>query len=275
MADDIGGVWRTIGGRRVFIKDGQSLASAMKESGKFPKNKRVQKTEEIKEQIKTMIKKNTELKKQFEEVKHEINKKEDEYQKTRSKYIKENYPGVGKKSEKYKKIRQDYDNSHKKNYDIENTKIYNEYNKALSDYKLYREKTKNYITKSDDNTLTWKYNYEDQLKKYLIKEASGYETIAEAMYYSDGESYEKYKKFSKLAKENDYIISQSPYGSSMYAIPKGDYVDWGYKPMDSYRLADHWGFESRGKIHCRLGKNEEYITDFEIGKWNGSYYEKI
>lgn len=95
------------------------------------------------------------------------------------------------------------------------------------------------------------------------------------MYYSDGESYEKYKKFSKLAKENDYIISQSPYGSSMYAIPKGDYVDWGYKPMDSYRLADHWGFESRGKIHCRLGKNEEYITDFEIGKWNGSYYEKI
>ena len=39
MADDIGGVWRTIGGRRVFIKDGQDLASAMKESGKFNSNK--------------------------------------------------------------------------------------------------------------------------------------------------------------------------------------------------------------------------------------------
>lgn len=35
MADDIGGVWRTIGGRRVFIKDGQDLKQAMKESGKF------------------------------------------------------------------------------------------------------------------------------------------------------------------------------------------------------------------------------------------------
>ena len=34
---DIGGVWRTIGGRRVFIKDGQDLATAMKESGKFKK----------------------------------------------------------------------------------------------------------------------------------------------------------------------------------------------------------------------------------------------
>lgn len=30
-----GGVWRTISGRRVFIKDGQSLSDAMKESGKF------------------------------------------------------------------------------------------------------------------------------------------------------------------------------------------------------------------------------------------------
>ena len=33
--DDIGGVWRTIGGRRVFIKDGQSLSEAMIASGKF------------------------------------------------------------------------------------------------------------------------------------------------------------------------------------------------------------------------------------------------
>lgn len=29
------GVWRTIGGRRVFIKDGEDLATAMKKSGKF------------------------------------------------------------------------------------------------------------------------------------------------------------------------------------------------------------------------------------------------
>lgn len=33
--NDIGGVWRTVGGRRIFIKDGQDLASAMKESRKF------------------------------------------------------------------------------------------------------------------------------------------------------------------------------------------------------------------------------------------------
>ena len=34
-----GGIWRTIGGRRVFIKDGEDLATAMKNSGKFEKKK--------------------------------------------------------------------------------------------------------------------------------------------------------------------------------------------------------------------------------------------
>lgn len=36
------GVWRTIGGRRIFIKDGQSLSNAMKSSGKF-KRKNIEK----------------------------------------------------------------------------------------------------------------------------------------------------------------------------------------------------------------------------------------
>lgn len=39
MSDDIGGVWRTIGGRRIFIKNGQDLVTAMKESGKFNTHK--------------------------------------------------------------------------------------------------------------------------------------------------------------------------------------------------------------------------------------------
>lgn len=35
MSDDIKGAWRTVRGRRVFIKEGQSLTDAMRESGKF------------------------------------------------------------------------------------------------------------------------------------------------------------------------------------------------------------------------------------------------
>lgn len=33
-----GGVWRTVGGRRIFIKDGEDLSTAMKNSGKFNGN---------------------------------------------------------------------------------------------------------------------------------------------------------------------------------------------------------------------------------------------
>lgn len=34
------GVWRTVGGRRIFIKDGEDLSTAMKESGKFNTTKK-------------------------------------------------------------------------------------------------------------------------------------------------------------------------------------------------------------------------------------------
>lgn len=53
--DDIGGVWRTIGGRRVFIRNGEDLASAMKRSGKFKKatkNENVKNDEEKQDQLK-------------------------------------------------------------------------------------------------------------------------------------------------------------------------------------------------------------------------------
>lgn len=38
MSDE-GGVWRTVGGRRIFIKDGEDLETAMKNSGKFKNTK--------------------------------------------------------------------------------------------------------------------------------------------------------------------------------------------------------------------------------------------
>ena len=43
--DESEGIWRTIGGRRVFIKTGQSLSDAMKESGKFNKTSDVKRGE--------------------------------------------------------------------------------------------------------------------------------------------------------------------------------------------------------------------------------------
>lgn len=46
MADE-NGVWRTISGRRVFIRDGQSLTDAMRESGKFGNKSKIKKEEHV------------------------------------------------------------------------------------------------------------------------------------------------------------------------------------------------------------------------------------
>jgi len=48
--EDEDGVWRTIGGRRVFIRNGQSLSEAMKESGKFSNLYKSEKKSENKEE---------------------------------------------------------------------------------------------------------------------------------------------------------------------------------------------------------------------------------
>lgn len=72
MTKDIGGVWRTIGGRRIFIKDGEDLTSAMKRSGKF-KNK--------KQESKKVEKKNSELTEEERKNKiEELEKKKEETQ---------------------------------------------------------------------------------------------------------------------------------------------------------------------------------------------------
>ena len=54
------GIFRTVGGRRIFIKDGQDLASAMKESGKFKNKtdeqiKKVEKLENKKDELENKI----------------------------------------------------------------------------------------------------------------------------------------------------------------------------------------------------------------------------
>ena len=59
---DKDGVWRTIGGRRVFIRTGASLSQAMKESGKFKTGDRREVQEaKAEERIDKLGKKNTEL----------------------------------------------------------------------------------------------------------------------------------------------------------------------------------------------------------------------
>lgn len=65
------GVWRTVGGRRIFIKDGQSLSDAMKKSGKFKLEKK-----DIKGTLKKQLSKEQQFKNKKEEFEEKINKLE-------------------------------------------------------------------------------------------------------------------------------------------------------------------------------------------------------
>lgn len=50
VPENIDGVWRTVGGRRIFIAKGQSLSDAMSKSGKFTKNEDISHTSSVKKQ---------------------------------------------------------------------------------------------------------------------------------------------------------------------------------------------------------------------------------
>ena len=71
MLSDLGGVWRTIGGRRIFIKDGEDLATAMKKSGKFGKKELKEENNLYKNEIQEKAKEQT-----WEEFKNNIKNKE-------------------------------------------------------------------------------------------------------------------------------------------------------------------------------------------------------
>ena len=67
------GVWRTVGGRRIFIKNGQSLSDAMKESGKFKKKEKLTEKEKLDKELEEKYghsfpyHKDTEKEKQYKE----------------------------------------------------------------------------------------------------------------------------------------------------------------------------------------------------------------
>lgn len=73
MSDDVGGIWRTVGGRRIFIKDGVDLQTAMKESGKF---KRVDKGKTKEEMVEDIKKKDELYQKKMAEQRTKENKNE-------------------------------------------------------------------------------------------------------------------------------------------------------------------------------------------------------
>lgn len=185
--DDIGGVWRTIGGRRVFIKDGQSLSSAMIESGKF-KNLRSNYKKAKEEDEKA---------KQNKEWEEKVKKLEKENAKNKGYELDENYYEEqerqalrsGDMSYGYsKKALENISNKELEDYINRQQELVDEYtNKVNQDLTYDQRKTRNRQDTIWDRGMKTKYEQqlknaqeektrrEEYVNKYFKKE-NGYET---------------------------------------------------------------------------------------------------
>ena len=149
---DLGGVWRTVGGRRIFIKDGEDLATAMKNSGKFLKKKELTKEEKAEQSVL--------LKQQREELREKINKgglNPEEYQKTKQKIkeLTEQKKELDKgltdddlKEARHRLEQKKYDDKKTKINKVEEDKIYN---KLVKDNENNLNKELNDILKNIEN----------------------------------------------------------------------------------------------------------------------------
>ena len=78
-----------------------------------------------------------------------------------------------------------------------------------------------------------------------------------------------------VPKKENYIWSKSPYSVSFYYHHKDEKITWGNKPQESYRVSDHWNWETDDEIHCPVIE-KRYLSNFMARKVNeNGLYEPI
>lgn len=239
MSNDIGGVWRTVGGRRIFIKDGQDLASAMKESGKFSKNNK-DKIEKLKEKLNDA--------KGFLErakIQNEITALEKGFN---------NF-------DEYEKSKQD-----------------NIFQKAIlkdendKEYKIVEEQLTNFVTEKNIDVSDWqncdsnlqeeyskKISYSSKMQKISKKEYDDYTGI-ELSRVVTGNSKNDSNKIVVNSKNGEIQYSderRSYYGKGLY---------YGVKEIES-KLLNDYGNKNSSIINCKISKTANILEVNDINDY--------
>ena len=158
---DEDGVWRTIGGRRIFIANGQSLSDAMKSSGKFKKSKESKGVDTKTEPKKTSDKTETKGLSEEERAKkiEELEKKKQEVQgflqrgeiQEEINMLKDNFTGTKEEYREYVEKEQERRMKEYEKEKEERLKLYKSQNNNEDDYKMAHRPTETGITA--DNLL--------------------------------------------------------------------------------------------------------------------------
>ena len=199
------GVWRTVGGRRIFIKEGQDLATAMKESGKFNSNAKKKSKELSKEE---KAEKSVLIKQQREKLREKLNE---------SGLSQEEYDNIKKQIQELTKQKQELDK------DLSNLDL-----RDAAERLKKRETPKNTISKNDEETAK-KYRQKNDklLRKELEEGLDGIEQ-EEDKYGIDDTTLDEiktdtYKKMEELYDDgeiSDYVWEDfiDSYNNKIYDI---------------------------------------------------------
>lgn len=198
--DDNDGVWRTIGGRRVFIKKGQSMSDAMKESGKFKiSNKKIESksNSSTDSKIKQLYHDTWNAKKDYKELKDELDKLKNSGDATQ-----EDIDRVKKEAQKEFNSSKKEENEKKNEYTKE--EIIEKLNKEASstsekEYQLFKKATENpdSIDAMTENSTDWENLDTKYRTRYDNERLEIAKDIAKELYAMNDE----HPRLEKQAKE--------------------------------------------------------------------------
>ena len=245
--DDSDGVWRTIGGRKVFIREGQSLSSAMKESGKFKSNKKGNNN------IKPWSKEDYELRdKQLQKKVDEgiITKEDAEYEKLRQAWQRDEITReeFDKKREELYKKEKSIIHQTPEEAKAKLDKARNEQQKAQDEWdnhlkNIQKEKNLNDLNKERDEKF-----------KEIVKANTDRQNI-----YKDAGSDEAYKNL---------------YGKEPEKNAKNQLSDSDYKKYEELTNQYHSGRKDLAKIDKQIEEFRKTHPKEETKKASGKFWEE-
>lgn len=238
MSNEIGGIWRTIGGRKVFIKDGQDLATAMKESGKF---ETISQTNRLKD-----------LYKQLENAKGFLVRAKLQREITALEKGFNNY-------EEYEKSKQEK---------LANQAVLKD--NEGNEYRINEQQLNEFVSKKNVNLSDWQ-NCDSNLQEEYSKQLH-YDTPMQKL---SKEDYNKYNGTEisrvvtgKSKKDSDDIVINSKDGDIQYSDERRSYYGkglyYGAKEMEN-KLLKNYGNKNSSIINCKISKNAKI---FEINDIN-------
>lgn len=248
------GVWRTVGGRRIFIKDGQSLSDAMKKSGKFKLEKK-----DIKGTLKKQLTEK-QRKQKIEELKEKLNEKEfSENKKTyKTSLEKDGKVIYVSKSQSGNLTTNPKD---KGGIEIGNEKAQQKYEQFIENFKKKGYKVNEEIDRTEKYKIS-SFDERDKIEKEIKALENG---------FNNHEEYIKFKETQKKARINN--LKKEYESSYVYKNARKDIEKYNYFYDDNDRESTLYNVGVFSELIKRTAKKELNIEEIHSSAKSGSKFE--